>query len=159
MDVFLLARRKKGGPMTGFLSGSKIASLSILLSVLLIVTPLAPCVVLAQDEPTEGTSDQDAYVGCADGERQAEQDIQGSTWFVIGCLAGLIGYVIALQEPNPPATPLLGKDESYVASFTDCYRKKGKKIKSSNALGGCLVGSALTAALYTVIILAYDEEN
>lgn len=124
-----------------------------LLSISLLATPLA-----ANVAPAIAAPPQDANQGCADGERQAQSDINGTTWFAIGCLAGLIGYLIAMQEPNPPATQLLGKSPEYVAAYTDCYRKEGKSIKTKNAMYGCLANVGL-AIVYVIIVAAAAEET
>lgn len=102
---------------------------------------------------------QEVQTACLDGERQAQSDINGGTWFIIGCLAGLIGYLIALSEPNPPATQLLGKSPDYVAAYTDCYRRKGKDIKSKKALTGCLIGTLASAVVWTIVIVAAADES
>lgn len=109
--------------------------------------------------PEKGHAIQNTQSGCADGERQAQSDISGGTWFAIGCLAGLIGYLIALSEPNPPAMQLMGKSPEYVAAYTDCYRNKGKSIKSKNALYGCLVGTGATVVIYAIIIAAASNQQ
>ena len=134
-----------------FLSKKSTAGIAMVLIVAMIA---APALAMAESGPGNIPVKQEAQKGCADGERQAESDISGGTWFAIGCLAGLIGYVISLSEPNPPATKLLGKSPEYVAAYTDCYRQKGKKIKSKNALTGCLVGTGATVALYAIAIAA-----
>lgn len=126
------------------------------LSLMIVALPLSANIALAG---TVEKNNQDAQAGCTDGERQAQSDISGGTWFAIGCLAGLIGYLIAMSEPNPPAMQLLGKSPEYVAAYSDCYRKKGKNIKSKNALTGCLVGTGATVVLYAILIAAASDEN
>ncbi len=51
-----------------------------------------------------------------------------------------------------------GKDEQYVASYSDCYKKTAKGIKTKNAITGCLVGTVASAALWA-IALSSSEEN
>lgn len=102
---------------------------------------------------------QDVSTACADAQRQAQADISGSTWFILGCLFGVIPYIISLQEPNPPATQLLGKSPEYIAMYTDCYRKEGKHIKSKNALTGCLIGTGVTIVLYVILLSAAASET
>ena len=126
-----------------------LSSVIIVLSALMLLIPVLQNDLLAQDVST----------ACMEAERQAQSDISGGTWFVIGCLAGLIGYLIAMQEPNPPATPLLGKSPEYVAAYTDCYRKKGKSIKTKNALTGCLVGTGISVVFYAIAIAAASNET
>ena len=64
-----------------------------------------------------------------------------------------------MSEPNPPAAQLLGKSPEYVVAYTDCYRKKGKSIKTKNALYGCLVGTGVTVVIYAIIIAAAADEE
>ena len=100
---------------------------------------------------------QDVGTACANAERQASSDISGGTWFLIGCVAGPIGYLIAMSEPNPPSTHLLGKSPEYVAAYTDCYRRKGKSIKTKGALYGCLVATGVQLIFWTIyFILIYE---
>ena len=134
-------------------------SLGLLLALTFIIQPFAYALALAQEaDATQKSAETAKAIGCSDGERRAKEDINTTTWLAIGCLAGLIGYLIALSEPNPPATELLGKEPEYVASYTDCYRNEGKSIKSKNALTGCLVGTAASVALI-VIIAASSSDN
>jgi hypothetical protein len=139
-----------------FLPKSMTACIILCLCLMLVAMPLSANMALAG---TVEKSNQDTQTGCADGERQAQSDISGGTWFAIGCLAGLIGYLIAMSEPNPPAMQLMGKSPEYVAAYTDCYRKKGKNIKSKNALTGCLVGTGATIVLYAILIAAASDES
>jgi len=124
------------------------------LCLMLLALPLSANLALAGD-----VSRQDATTGCAEGERQARSDISGGTWFAIGCLAGLIGYLIAMSEPNPPAMQLMGKPPEYVAAYTDCYRNKGKSIKTKNALTGCLVGTGVSVVIYAILIAAASNDT
>ena len=139
-----------------FLPQSIMLFLSATISLSLLV---APVVATAASPGEVSHAAKDAGTGCADGERRAKSDISGGTWFAIGCLAGLIGYLIALSEPNPPAMQLLGKPPEYVAAYTDCYREKGKNIKSKNALTGCLVGTGISIVFYAVLIAAANDNT
>lgn len=140
--------------LVNFLPRYVTGTLALILSFSLLVTPL-----LANTTPALTAPPQDAGTGCMDGERQAQSDVNGTTWFAIGCLAGLIGYLIAMQEPNPPATQLIGKSPEYVAAYTDCYRKKGKDIKTKNALYGCLVGYGVVGIFYAILIAAAADDD
>ena len=89
----------------------------------------------------------------ADAQNDAMEDVNGTTWFVIGCLLGLIGWLIAyVSQPNPPATRLLGKSSDYVAVYTDAYRQKAKEIQTSKALTGCLIGTLATVLIQVILI-------
>lgn len=96
---------------------------------------------------------------CMQAKKDAETDVNKTMWFAGGCLIGVLGvgaaYVI---KPNPPASKLLGKSPEYVASYSDCYREKASSIQTSSSMYGCLVGTVITAAIYTILILAYEDE-
>ena len=125
-------------------------SLVMILSILLVITPITVNVILAQEVAT----------ACIDAERLAESDINGTTWFAIGCFLGILGWVIGLvADTSPPATQLMGKSPEYVAIFTDCYKKKAKSIKSNNALYGCLVGTTVSVVLYVVLLAAAADAS
>lgn len=88
-------------------------------------------------------------------EMDAAQDVNGGTWFIVGCLLGLVGWLIAyVVQPNPPATRLIGKSADYVAVYTDAYRAAAKKLQSKKALTGCVVGTLVTVVLQIIIISA-----
>jgi hypothetical protein len=71
----------------------------------------------------------------------AQIDIKGQTWFLIGCLTNLTGWLIAyIVEPSPPVSKLLGKSSDYIAVYTDAYKREGKKIQTKKAFTGCVVG-------------------
>ena len=124
-------------------------NLVLILSILLVITPITIDVILAQDVAT----------ACLDAERQAESDVDSTTWFAIGCLLGLVGWLIGMvSETSPPAAQLMGKSPEYVAVYTDCYKKKAKSIKTSKALIGCLVGTGVTTLLYVLLIAAAADE-
>lgn len=115
-------------------------------------------VILMVLMPLQGTLlAQDLNNACGDGQNSAKADISGGTWFIAGCFLGPLVYLIGLQPENPPATNLLGKPPEYVAAFTDCYRNETKRIKSSNALTGCLIGSIVQIGLYVAIIASADS--
>ena len=85
----------------------------------------------------------------------ARSDVKGGTWFIVGCLLGLVGWIIAyVVEPNPPATRLLGQSPDYVAVYTDAYKREGKKVQSQKALSGCLVGTCVSVILEVILMSA-----
>lgn len=93
----------------------------------------------------------------ADAQMHANQE-SGGTWFLIGCVGGFIGYIVATAvTPNPPATALVGKDEEYVASFTDVYISEVKSKRTRNAMYGCLVGTGATILIYAAAIAAAED--
>jgi len=90
----------------------------------------------------------------ADAQMYADRE-SGGTWFLIGCVGGFIGYIVATAiTPTPPATALVGKDAEYVATFTDVYQSEVKSVRTRNALYGCLTGTGATVLLYAVLVAA-----
>lgn len=92
---------------------------------------------------------QEAGDACAQAMIDAERDVDGTLWFALGCLAPIIGLVLAyFAEPSPPATALLGKTSDYVAVYTDCYKDKGQNIQVRKALIGLLCVPTCGIALF-----------
>jgi len=130
--------------------------ISVCLSILLFCTPL---VAQAQEifEEAKQVSEGDP---CATAYRDAETNINKTMWFVIGCLAGLVGWIIAYAiEPNPPAASLVGKSPQYVATYSDCYKRKGKSSQTNAALVGCLIGTAASVLLWVAVFATAEESN
>ncbi len=124
--------------------------LALVLSISLIGMPLVSNVVAANALPQ-----MDTQQACADAEAQAINDISGTTWFLIGCIIGVVGYLVAVAvETNPPASALVGQPPEYVAAYTDCYKRKAKEIKSKNALYGCLAGTGASCLFYLLLAAA-----
>ena len=104
-----------------------------------------------QTSSSRESADDAAYMAYSD----ARADVNGGTWFTIGCLLGCTGWLIAYMiEPNPPATRLLGKSPEYIAVYSDAYKKEAKKIQAQKALQGCLVGTLLTVMLQLMLSLS-----
>ncbi len=105
---------------------------------------LNPVLLIAQDESTNA---------CMQAEQDATMDTNGTLWFAAGCLGGVIGLLAAYAiQPNPPASKLVGKSPSYVATYTDCYRAKAKSIQTHKALTGCGVAAAAYILYWVAII-------
>jgi hypothetical protein len=84
----------------------------------------------------------------------ARSDIKGSTWFLIGCLTSLTGWIIAyVVEPSPPVTRILGKSPEFVAVYTDAYKREGKKIQTSKAFAGCVTQILGVVALEAIVVV------
>lgn len=105
---------------------------------------LNPIMLIAQDQSTNA---------CMQAEQDATMDTNGTLWFAAGCLGGVIGLLAAYAiQPNPPASKLVGKSPSYVATYTDCYRAKAKNIQSHKALLGCGTAAAFYVVYWVLII-------
>ncbi len=84
-------------------------------------------------------------------EQDAEYDVRKVYWFFIGFCGNILGILIAsVYEPTPPASRLLGKSPEYVASYTDSYKEKSRRIQVNQSGIGLLIVFGL-AILFTVI--------
>ena len=98
-------------------------------------------------------------------EQDAQTDVNGTLWFLGGCLGGCLGWSIVVgglavpilayvYEPTPLASRLMGKSPEYVAFYTDTYKVKSKKIQVNRAWAGCITGGVLTGVGYVALIVA-----
>ena len=85
----------------------------------------------------------------------AQTNTNKMLWFGAGCLFGLLGvgagYLIA---PTPSPATLMGKDQNYVAIYTDNYQKVGKSIQGKYALYGCAAESVGFIIYYIIVVAA-----
>ena len=92
-----------------------------------------------------------------DAQRDAQNDVNKSLWFLGGCLGGVIGVIVAYGvEPAPSATRLLGKSPEYVAFYTDAYKENAKKLQANNAMMGCVVNAVATVVYVMAVLAAAD---
>lgn len=114
--------------------------ISITLASLLLMTPIA--------------AQQSQLDACTQANMDAKNDTNAALWIGAGCFLNFFGILGAyVIEPTPQATKLLGKDASYVAIYTDCYKSSAKKIQTTNALYGCL-GCGVGYLAYVLIVAA-----
>lgn len=93
-------------------------------------------------------------------ERDAQNDVNGTLWFLGGCLGGVIAVIFAYAvKPAPPATRLLGKSPEYVATYSDVYSESAKKHQTNSALGGCAVNAIATAVYVAIVIAALEDDD
>lgn len=96
----------------------------------------------------------------ADAEQDVSTDVNGTLWFLGGCLGNLTVIIIAnVFEPTPPASRLLGKSPEYIAVYTDTYRTNAKNLQTARALAGCLTGTAVTCVGYSFLIIATINDS
>lgn len=96
---------------------------------------------------------QQAETAATQARADAQQNVNGGTWLLIGIFLGIIGYVIALAAPpKAPAVALLGKDPEYAAVYADTYSQVGKKIQMKKAMTGCLIGTGIQVALVVLLV-------
>ena len=96
-----------------------------------------------------------ALAQVAEAEAQAMLDTNGTLWLAIGCLLGVIGYLIAMVvTPSPPGAAFIGQSPDYIAAYTSSYQGKAKSIQQGKALIGCLVGVGVEVVLYFLLFAA-----
>ena len=49
-----------------------------------------------------------------------------------------------LHQKTPPAAALLGKSPTYVAHYTDTYKRQSQSHQVQSALTGCLIGTGVS---------------
>lgn len=122
--------------------------ISLIMAVLMFSVPL---MAMAQQA--------DMAAARASAERDAQTDVNGTLWFLAGCLGTWVGLVIAyVYAPSLPASRLLGKSPEYVAYYTDFYRAKAKSIQTGQAWTGCIV-TAIAQVVYIVVVAIAAEES
>lgn len=96
-------------------------------------------------------------------EQDAQNDVNGTLWFLGGCLGACVGGSVMgltapilayVYEPTPLSSRLIGKSPEYVAFYTDTYKARAQKIQVNRAWTGCITGSVLLAAGYAAVIVA-----
>lgn len=77
---------------------------------------------------------------CAQAYRDARRDTNGTLWFAMGCLLGVIGVGIAYFIPaSPRAASMVGKPAAYVDVYTDCYKDEAQTLQVKKSFNGCLI--------------------
>lgn len=100
---------------------------------------------------------QDTAQAVMQARMDAQRDANGSLWFILSCLFGVIPLVIAyIIEPSPPMGMLMGKPAEYVAVYTETYTAEVKSIRTRNALYGCLTGALISTAINLTFWLLLD---
>jgi hypothetical protein len=83
-----------------------------------------------------------------EGERDGAADSSGAAWFMLGCLLGGIGVIIAyVAEPTPPPARYIGKSPEWVMAYSQAYKSAGRSAQGKSAILGCLVIGAVFLAL------------
>ncbi|MCG9126682.1 hypothetical protein JT359_03675 [Candidatus Poribacteria bacterium] len=125
----------------------------VFVSLMVILLIGLPFVSLAQQNTIQSQA-------IADAEQDVSTDVNGTLWFLGGCLGNITVIIIAnVIEPTPPASRLLGKSPEYIATYTDTYRAKATNLQSSRALAGCITGTAVCCVGYSFLFIAAVNES
>lgn len=93
-----------------------------------------------------------------DANRDATADHKSGMWFVVGCLFPGIGLLTSQFVPrNAPASALIGKTPQYVATYTETYKRKKKRLQARSAVGGCLTGTLITGGIGFALAIVPSE--
>lgn len=103
------------------------------------------------DERSQATEDAVA---------DAEVDVNGGTWFVLGCVLNVYGVLAAwFTDPTPPYTRLMGKHESYVQTYVPVYRAEANSLRQRFALYGCLASVGASLVFFTMMTSLSNNEG
>ena len=87
-------------------------------------------------------------------EQDASANVNTTLWFWGGCAGGVLVFLFShIHEPSPPASALLGKSPEYVASYTDAYQAKARKLQTSRAMWGCVTGGVISGLAYGCLVI------
>jgi len=88
----------------------------------------------------------------AQAKKDAENDVNGMGWMVVGCFFAYLGVGAAyLFVRNPPPSKLMGKPADYVFIYAHAYRRAVRSKQVTNALAGCLGILALGLGILLII--------
>jgi hypothetical protein len=91
--------------------------------------------------------------------RDVHNDINGTGWYFIGCLGGVLGVLVAyVFDSNVPAARLIGKSSEYAIAYSDTYLREAKKIKTKKAWSGCIT-FGVVYAVYVVVVAIVASSN
>jgi hypothetical protein len=95
-----------------------------------------------------------------DAVADAEVDVNGGTWFVLGCVLNVYGVLAAwFTDPSPPYARLMGKPEPYVRSYLPAYRAEASSLRQRYALYGCLASVGAMLVYSTVVVSLTSSPN
>ncbi len=126
-----------------------------------VVPPVKPDINQDQKTETQETESQElvSKLAVMDAESDAKATTDKFWWFSGTCMGttfltclfcGLPSMAIAsIYEPPPPASRLIGKSPEYVEVYQKTYKEKVRSHQMTRATLGCIVGSVLSAAIWS----------
>ena len=79
-----------------------------------------------------------------DAERDAKKHVSIETWWAIGLISSVPGFVyLSFATPKIPAAALIGKSPTYVETYTRVYRERASQRRLLGAATGCLTSGTL----------------
>lgn len=96
-------------------------------------------------------------IAIEDAKRDVNRHIDKYKWFTTGCILPIISLSLSQREPEKiPVARLIGKNQIYVAFYTEHYRIEMKKRRYMWALRGCALGSLVTGAIVYAVVRLRD---
>lgn len=130
--------------------------LALLIAILMVSTPFA---IFAQQNSLQAEA-------IAAAERDAQNNVNESRWFLSGCFGGPPGcYGFGSPAgtdsavPPLPAARLLGKSPEYIAFYAKAYSKKAKELQTRSATAGCISGVGVIALLILIGVIGAQESS
>ena len=122
--------------------------------------PLAEPVAEAAQPAAQPVQSGDGPQALQDAVADAEVDVNGGTWFVLGCVLNVYGVLAAwFTDPSPPYARLMGKPEPYVRSYLPAYRAEASSLRQRYALYGCLASEGAMLVYSTVVVSLTSSPN
>lgn len=129
--------------------------MALLLSAAMAVAPAAAHANISADlppvaEPVPQVNEHSQAT--QDAVADAEVDVNGGTWFVLGCVLNVYGVLAAwFTDPAPPYTRLIGKQETDVQTYLPVYRAEASSLRQRFALYGCLASVGASFVFVTMV--------
>ncbi len=149
--------------------------LALLLSLALVAVPVSGYAEISGDLPplaepvpeangaqpaAQPVQGGDGPQALQDAVADAEVDVNGGTWFVLGCVLNVYGVLAAwFTDPSPPYARLMGKPEPYVRSYLPAYRAEASSLRQRYALYGCLASVGAMLVYSTVVVSLTSSPN
>jgi len=102
----------------------------------------------SQFEKTQEEIKTQEQIAIEDAKRDVNIHIDKYKWFTTGCILPIISLSLSQREQDKiPVARLIGKNQLYVAFYTEHYRMQMKKSRYMWALRGCALGSTITSGI------------
>ena len=78
-----------------------------------------------------------AQEGCADGQRDASEDVNIRKWQIIGQFAGPFGLLLARHPGKVPTARTVSRPPAYRDAYINCYKETARKRQAEGVRKGC----------------------
>ena len=96
-------------------------------------------------------------IAIEDAKRDVNKHIDKYKWFTTGCILPIISLSLSQKEQEKiPVARLIGKNQIYVAFYTEQYRIEMNKSRYMWALRGCTLSSLITGSIVYFVVRLRD---